>query len=91
MSEFAKRVLFAVAAIPVVGLAVLDGDAPLTILLSIAAGIAAWEYARLAEGAGHRPLMRTGIVLAALVPLTLHAARLGYWIPPLVWIACPLM
>jgi len=87
MSEFAKRVLFAVAAIPVVGFAVLVGDAPLTILLSIVAGIGAWEFARLAEGAGHRPMMRTMVLLAALVPLALHAVRLGYTIPPISRIA----
>ncbi|MEX2181093.1 MAG: phosphatidate cytidylyltransferase [Gemmatimonadaceae bacterium] len=87
MSEFAKRVLFAAAAIPVVALAVFVGDAPLTVLLSLVAGLGAWEFARLAAAAGHRPLMRTGIVLAALIPLMVHALRLGYWVPPFSWVA----
>ncbi len=87
MSEFAKRVLFAVAAIPVVALAVYVGGAPLTILLSVAAALGAWEFGRMAEAAGHRPLTRTMILLSALVPLMLHALRLGYFIPPLSWVA----
>lgn len=87
MSELTKRVLFAVVAIPVVGAAVWFGDAPLTILLSIAAVLAAWEYVRLAEAAGAKPMMGWTIVLSALIPLLVHAARLGYGVPPLAWVA----
>lgn len=87
MKEFTKRVLFAVAAIPVVAGAVYVGDAPLAILLSIAAALAAWEYARLAEASGARPMMWWTVVLAALIPLALHALRLGYAVPGVAWIA----
>jgi phosphatidate cytidylyltransferase len=87
VSELAKRVLFAIAAIPVVAGAVWLGDAPLTILLSIAAALAAWEYARIAESAGARPMMGWTIALAALLPLAAHASRLGYRLPPLSWMA----
>ncbi|MBX3172894.1 MAG: phosphatidate cytidylyltransferase [Gemmatimonadaceae bacterium] len=87
MSEFAKRVAFAVAAIPVVAWCVWAGGAPLTVLLSIAAALGAWEYARLAEAAGTRPMSKWTIVLSALIPIMLHAVRLGYAVPGIAWIA----
>jgi phosphatidate cytidylyltransferase len=87
MSELTKRILFAVVAIPVVAGILHVGDAPLAILLSITAALAAWEYGRLAEGAGARPMTAWLIVLAALVPLALHAARLGLWVPPISLVA----
>lgn len=73
--------VFAVAAIPVVVACVYFGDAPLAILLSIASALGAWEYARLATAAGARPMGKWTIVLAALVPLAVHALRLGYPVP----------
>ncbi len=81
MSELSKRMAFAVAAIPVVAACVYFGDAPLAILLSIASALGAWEYARLASAAGARPMGKWTIVLAALVPLAVHALRLGYPVP----------
>lgn len=83
MSELTKRVLFAVAAIPVVAAAVWFGSAPLAILLSVASALAAWEYGRLAEAAGQRPMTWWLIILSAALPLAAHAVRLGFWIPPL--------
>lgn len=87
MNELTKRVLVAVVAVPVIAGTLYLGDAPLAILLSIAAALAAWEYGRLAEAAGARPMMAWGIVLAALVPLGVHAARLGLWVPPISLVA----
>jgi len=83
MSELTKRVLVAILGIPVIAVVLWLGDAPLAILLSIASALAAWEYGRLAEGAGARPMTAWLIVLSALVPLGLHAARLGLWVPPI--------
>ena len=83
MNELTKRVLFAIVAIPVVSVVLYVGDAPLAILLSLTAAVAAWEYGRLAEGAGARPMTGWLIVLSALVPLGLHASRLGLWVPPI--------
>lgn len=83
MNELSKRVLFAVVAIPAVMGILHYGDAPLAILLSIAAALGAWEYNRLAEATGARPMMAWGVVLAALVPLAVHGVRLGLWIPPI--------
>lgn len=87
MSELTKRVLFAVAAIPVVAAAVWFGGAALAALLSVAAALAAWEYGKLAEAAGARPMKAWGVVLAALLPLGTHAVRLGIWVPPLGMVA----
>jgi phosphatidate cytidylyltransferase len=87
VTELAKRVSFAVVAIPVVGAVIWFGDAPLAILLSIAAALAAWEFVRLAEAAGARPMMEATVVLAALIPLVVHAERLGYRVPTVAWVA----
>ena len=87
MSNLLKRVLFAVVAIPIVGVAIWFGDAPLAILLSIVSALAAWEYVRLAQATGAKPMMEWTVILAALIPLAVHAARLGYGIPRLSMVA----
>jgi phosphatidate cytidylyltransferase len=87
MSELTKRTLFALVAIPVVAAAVWFGEAPLAVLLSVASALAAWEYAKLAEVAGARPMKAWTVILAALVPLATHAVRLGFWVPPLGMVA----
>ena len=65
------------AAIPVVLGAVWIGDWALAGLLAIASALAAWEFYRIAEQLGTRPLARAGIVIAALLPLAIHARTLG--------------
>ena len=87
MSELTKRVLFAVAAIPVVAAAVWFGSAPLAILLSVAAALAAWEYGNLAVAAGQRPMTVWLVGGSAVLPLAAHALRLGFWVPPLPLVA----
>lgn len=87
MSEFGKRIAFAVVAIPVVAWCVYAGGAPLTGLLSMAAALGAWEYARLAEAVGARPMGAWTVLLSALVPIMLHAVRLGYAVPGIAWVA----
>src|SRR5690348_5624067 len=87
MSELTKRVLFAVAAIPVVVGAVWLGGPALVVLLSLASGLGAWEYGRLATAAGQKPMQATMIALAALLPLATHAVSLGLWIPPIGMLA----
>ncbi len=82
-SELALRVAFAVVAIPVVVAIALVGDWALSALLSVAAALAAWEFARMGEAAGYRPLGTTAVVLAAVVPLYVHAVYLGVTTPRL--------
>lgn len=87
MSELTKRVLFAAVAIPAVAAIAWHGDAALAALLAVTAALAAWEYGRLATAAGARPMFAWLVALATLLPLAVHAARLGLWIPPLAWLA----
>ena len=76
-SEVATRVLAALVLIPIVLGAGWYGDWALAALLSIASGVAAWEYFRIARAAGHTPFATAGIALAALLPLSVHARYLG--------------
>jgi len=85
LSELAWRIIFAVAAVPVVLAAVFVGDAMLAALLSIVAAVAAWEFFRVAESAGYTPFPVVGVPLAAAVPLALHARYLGIAAPTITW------
>jgi phosphatidate cytidylyltransferase len=76
-SEVATRVLAALVLIPIVVGAGWYGDWALATLLSVASGIAAWEYFRIARAAGHTPFAIAGIAVAALLPLSVHARYLG--------------
>lgn len=77
LSNLAQRVLFAIVAIPAVLAAVWIGDWALAALLAIASTLAAWEFYRLAEKAGARPMQTAGMVIAGLIPLAVHARYLG--------------
>jgi phosphatidate cytidylyltransferase len=77
MSELARRILFAAAAIPVAIGVIWIGDAALAALLGIVAAIGAWEFFRMARAGGSLPLERLGIPIAAAIPLIVHAHRLG--------------
>ncbi len=83
MSELTKRVLFSVVAAPLALWIVLAGGAPLAALLAIVSALGAWEFYRIAKGAGSAPIADAGIVLAGLLPLAIHAHYLGlFTIPP---------
>ncbi len=87
MNEFPKRLLVAIVLIPIVlGCAWLGGPALVT-LLSLASGVAAWEFYRLAEMRGARPLGGVGVVVSALIPVVVHARYLGFWVPPVSVVA----
>lgn len=82
MSEFTKRLAFSVIAAPAVVAIVYAGGAWLAVMLSVAAAIAAHEFYHLAQETGSRPLHEHGVLMAASVPLFMHASALGYWVPP---------
>lgn len=84
LSNLAQRILFALAAIPIVLAAVWFGDWALASVLAIAGALAAWEFYRIAEKLGTRPLARAGIALSALLPLAIHARYLGLPVDRLV-------
>jgi len=77
MSELALRILFSVVAAPLALWIVLAGGAPLAALLAVVSALGAWEFYRIARGAGARPLDDVGIALAGLLPLAVHAHYLG--------------
>lgn len=80
-SELARRVAFAVIAVPVGVAIVLYGGAPLAALLAIVSALGAWELFRLARGAGLTPMNDAGVALAGLLPLLVHARYLRLYDP----------
>lgn len=84
-SELARRTLFALAAIPIVLGAVYVGGVPLALLLALAAGVAAWEFFRLAARGEYQPFATIGIALAAALPLVAHAKRVALLAPTVTW------
>lgn len=79
MSELTRRILFAVIAAPASIALIYFGDWALAIVLSVLAALAAWEFFRLARETGALPLEPAGIALAALLPIAVHAQRLGVY------------
>ena len=77
LSNLTQRILFALVAIPVVLGAAWFGDWALAGVLAIASALAAWEFFRIGQALGTRPMARLGIVIAALLPLAIHARYLG--------------
>jgi phosphatidate cytidylyltransferase len=67
---------------PVAALCGWYGDAALATLLAAIAAAGAWEFYRLAAHTGARPLVRSGIVVAAVVPLAVHAHFLRVFTVP---------
>ena len=77
MNETIRRVIVAVIGAPIAIWLIWTGDAALATLASVLAAIAAWEFYRIAREAGGSPLAPLGIVLAALLPIAVHAQYLG--------------
>jgi phosphatidate cytidylyltransferase len=87
MSELAKRVIVALIAAPIAVAAAWYGDAALATLLSVVAGVAAWELCRMARAKGVAPLDALTIAFAAALPLLAHGARLSVLRPSAGWFA----
>jgi phosphatidate cytidylyltransferase len=81
LSEFAKRLIFSLVAAPLCVWIVWLGGPPLVVFLSITSALCAYEFYRLAIGAGSTPLWGHGVIFSALVPLFVHARFLGLWTP----------
>jgi phosphatidate cytidylyltransferase len=79
VSELTRRIIFAVIAAPASIAVVYFGDWALAIVLSGLAAFAAWEFFRMARETGVLPLEPAGIALAALLPIAVHAQRLGVY------------
>ncbi len=79
MSELTRRIIFAVIAAPASVGVVYFGDWALAIVLSVLAALGAWELFRMARDMGALPLEPAGIAIAALLPIAVHAQRLGVY------------
>lgn len=79
MSELTRRVIFAAIAAPASIGAIYFGDWALTIVLSVLAALGAGELMKLARETGALPFEPAGIAIAALLPIALHAQRLGVY------------
>jgi phosphatidate cytidylyltransferase len=79
VSELTRRIIFAVIAAPVSVAVVYFGDWILAIVLSVLAALGAWEFFRMARETGANPIEPAGIALAALLPIAVHAERLGVY------------
>lgn len=91
MSELTRRIIFAVIAAPAGIALVYFGDWVLAIVLSVLAALAAWEFYRMARETGALPLEPAGIALAALLPIAVHAQRLGVYTLSLTAIVCMIL
>lgn len=79
MSELARRIIFAVIAAPASIAVVYFGDWALAIVLSLLAALGAGELMRMARDTGAFPFESAGVTIAALIPIALHAQRLGVY------------
>ena len=77
MSELTRRVLFALVGAPLTVALVYFGGWVLAAALGAVSAIGAWELLRMAKAGGSEPLELPGIVLAASIPLAVHASYLG--------------
>jgi len=77
VSELTRRILFALVGAPLTVAIVYLGGWILATALGALAGIAAWELFRMARSGGSNPMSTLGIVLAASIPLFVHAHYLG--------------
>ena len=77
MNELAKRVLFALVGAPLTIALIYFGGWILATALGVIAALGAWELYRMTRTAGNDPLETAGIVIAASVPLMVHATYLG--------------
>lgn len=84
MSELGRRVVVALIGAPIAVGIIWLGDAALATLAAALSAVGAWEFYRIARGAGARPLSGVGIVLSALIPLAVHGQTLGVLRIPLV-------
>jgi len=79
VSELTRRIIFAVIAAPA-GIAVIYfGDWALATMLALLSAIGAWELYRFSREWGTVAIEPAGIALAGMVPIAVHASRLGVY------------
>jgi phosphatidate cytidylyltransferase len=83
VSELTRRVLFSLVGAPLTVAIIYFGGWLLAATLGAVAATAAWEVFRMARAGGANPMERSGIVLAAAIPLLVHAHYLGLFTLPI--------
>lgn len=86
MNEFTWRTLFSLVALPTALFIVYLGGPVLVTLIGTMAGIAAWEFYRMSRAGGVEPLQTPGVAITALIPVAVHADRLGVVQVSLRWL-----
>jgi len=77
VSELTRRVLFALVGAPLTVALIFAGGWIFAAALSAVAAIGAWEVLRMARTGGSEPLEIPAIIIAAAIPLAVHASYLG--------------
>ena len=77
MSELTTRILFALVGAPLTIALIYAGGWVLAAALGIISALGAWELYRMAREAGNDPMENAGIVIAACIPLMVHATYLN--------------
>ncbi|MBY0489152.1 MAG: phosphatidate cytidylyltransferase [Gemmatimonadaceae bacterium] len=77
MNELGRRVIVALIGAPIALGVIWLGDYALATLVAGLAALGAWEFYRIATAGGSTPMSGVGIVLAAALPLVVHAQVLG--------------
>jgi len=78
VSELARRVAFAVVAVPVALAVLWFGGLPLALLLGLISGLGAWELYRMARAGGGTPFVAAGVIAAAAIPMLVHAEHVQW-------------
>lgn len=86
MNEFTWRTLFSLVATPIALYIVYLGGPVLVTLIGTMAGVAAWEFYRMSRAGGVEPLQTPGVAITALIPVAVHADRLGVIDVSLRWL-----
>jgi phosphatidate cytidylyltransferase len=87
VNELGRRVIVALIGAPLALGLLWIGGAPLATFTGGLAGLAAWEFFRIARAGGSTPMSVVGVVLAALIPVGVHGHYLGVLQVPLyTWV-----
>ncbi len=86
MNEFTWRTIFSLVAVPIALFIVYLGGPVLVTLIGTMAGVAAWEFFRMSRAGGVEPLQTPGVAITALIPVAVHADRLGVIQVSLRWL-----
>jgi len=81
VTELTRRVIISVIAAPLAVLAIYQGGWVLATVLGALAGVSAWEVLRMARAGGAYPMTTLGIVIAAVIPIFVHAYYLNWFTP----------